>query len=103
MDWKVILAVFLAIAIVFCVLFGDLAEMLLNPQYIVYLFDMWGQNPVPDILGGHSFEDGFVEGSKAVVSLVGYPLRFVYWIGQQFFLFMVWSTGHISPIGGDTI
>lgn len=95
---KTALTILLAVSVIFVCVFPAVAELLVNPEYVVYLLDMWGQNSPPDLLGGNDYSGTFSEGAKATLYLVSYPVRFAVWIAEQFSIFVIWTSGDVVPL-----
>lgn len=83
MNWKNILCVVLAFAILFVVVFKIGTDTKWDLTLILRMVQALQNNPLPDPFGGHSFSGGFVEGSQALAYLVTYPLAFLWWFIQQ--------------------
>lgn len=83
MNWNKILAVILAFAILFVVVFKVGTATKWDLSLILRMIQALQNNPLPDPFGGHSFSGNFVEKSQALAYLVTFPLVFLWWFIQQ--------------------
>lgn len=87
------LAIVLAFAILLSVLYIIPYNIPTDPYYWMGLMVVLGANPPPDLLGGHSFTDGFNEAASSTVYLITYPARWMWYCGKQMSIITIWLTG----------
>ena len=86
-------AVFIIIPTVIMLLFGSAFNTsALATRFVDYIADVGGHISEITLTGGHSFDEGFVEGSLAVAYIVSLPLRVVFALFQAIvYTFMYWG------------
>lgn len=72
----------LAVVIIITVLYTIPLNKEFDLRYVLNAIKRVGDNPVPSLTGGHSF-DKYDEAGKALVYIVSYPLRFVFYVISQ--------------------
>lgn len=80
---KSIAVALLVVFLMLCVLYYIPNNARIDVRFLAYVANRLGENTPPSITGGYTFDNGFIEGSKAVAYVISLPIRWsVYLISQ---------------------